>query len=288
MKFEIISLLLSSMFLLPAPGFAQKPSDDPITVQAQTPAQSQQPLHLTKPARRTVAFQSTLSAVKEFCGKHKDNASCKSDSTEYDAASKLVEKSPELQTYIETGVLPDKPIKFASLPAPYKLDANTARKSGMIEADSTADSASAAEARMDKACTYGLSMTAKDITNTMADCAKATNDWEDAIKAEGAVQNRAKAKAMSGSAMGDEYLISLTGTPGLPVTGTCSFAGKAESYDDVLPAEHLAKAGRGVLCSFVKKYVQGTLKMQIIQNGTVRNEAETEASYGVVTLDVDW
>jgi hypothetical protein len=56
----------------------------------------------------------------------------------------------------------------------------------------------------------------------------------------------------------------------------------------VLPAEHVAKEGKGVLCSFVKKYVQGTLKMQIIQNGVVRNEAETEASYGVITLDVDW
>jgi len=131
MKFVIISLLLSFVFLLPAAGFAQQPSDDPVTVQVQTPAQSQQTLHLTKPARRTVAFQSTLSAVKEFCGKHKDNASCKSDSTEYDAASKLIEKSPELQAYIETGVLPDKPIKLGSLPAPYKLEADTSGKSGM-------------------------------------------------------------------------------------------------------------------------------------------------------------
>jgi hypothetical protein len=71
------------------------------------------------------------------------------------------------------------------------------------------------------------------------------------------------------------------------VTGTCSFAGKAESYDDILPAQHVATAGRGVICSFVKKYVQGTLKMQIIQNGAVRGEAETQASYGVVSLTVD-
>jgi hypothetical protein len=122
----------------------------------------------------------------------------------------------------------------------------------------------------------------------MADCAKATNDWEDAMKGESEVQNRAKAKGTYGSITGGEYLVSLTGTAGLPVTGTCSFAGKAESYDDVLPAQHVATGGRGVLCSFVKKYVQGTLKMQIIQNGAVRNEAETEASYGVVTLEVDW
>jgi hypothetical protein len=61
-------------------------------------------------------------------------------------------------------------------------------------------------------------------------------------------------------------------------------------FDDVLPAQHIATAGTGVLCSlfFVKKYVEGTLKMQIIQNRTVRDEAETEASYGVVSLTVDW
>jgi hypothetical protein len=58
--------------------------------------------------------------------------------------------------------------------------------------------------------------------------------------------------------------------------------------DNAGPAEHAAAAARGVLCSFVKKYVQGTLKMQIIQNGAVRGEAETEPSYGVVSLTVDW
>ncbi len=113
MKIAIISLLFSPMFLLPAQSFAQQSSDNPVAAQA--PAQPH--------ARRTAAFQSTLSAVKEFCGKNTDNASCKSDSTEYDAASKLVEKSPELQAYIEKGVLPDKPVKFGSLPAPYKSNA---------------------------------------------------------------------------------------------------------------------------------------------------------------------
>jgi hypothetical protein len=133
-KIAIISLLLSSMFLLSARGLAQQSSDDPVAAQAQAAAQPRQPLHSTKPARRTAVFQSTLSAVKEFCGKNKDNAACKSYSTEYNAASKLVEKSPELQAYIETGLLPDKPIKFGSLPAPDKSDADTSDKSWMIEA----------------------------------------------------------------------------------------------------------------------------------------------------------
>jgi hypothetical protein len=107
------------------------------------------------------------------------------------------------------------------------------------------------------------------------------------MRAQAEAQNRARTDSMRGSIPGGDYLISLTGTPGLPVTGTCSFAGKSVSFDDVLPAQHRATAGRGIICSFVKKYVQGTLKMQIIQNGTVRDEAETEASYGVVSLTVD-
>jgi hypothetical protein len=70
---------------------------------------------------------------------------------------------------------------------------------------------------------------------------------------------------------------------------TSEIAGlKSVSFDDVLPAEHVAAPGRGVLCSFVKKNVQGTLKMQIIQNGAVRDQEETEASCGVVSLSVDW
>jgi hypothetical protein len=288
MKIAIVSFLLLSVVLLAGVGFAQQSTDDPVAGHAQAPAQPQQSVHLNQSARRIAAFQSALTAVKEFCGKYKENASCKSDSTEYDAASKLVEKSPELQVYIETAVLPEKPIKFSSLPPPYKLDASTSGKSSMTGVISPADFASVAEARMDKACTYGLSMTAKEITDSMADCAKATDDWEGAIKSEAAVQNRVKAEAIRGSVAGGDYLISLTGTPGLPVTGNCSFGAKWESYDDILPAEHAVAAGRGVICSFVKKYAQGTLKMQIIQNGTVRKEVETEASYGDVTLDVDW
>lgn len=49
----------------------------------------------------------------------------------YSATSKLVEKSPELQAYIETGVAPEKPVKFTSLPAPDKADVDTSDKSWM-------------------------------------------------------------------------------------------------------------------------------------------------------------
>jgi hypothetical protein len=277
-------------------------SNDLILAQAQAPAE-QRPAHLTGPMRRTIVFQSTLSAVKEFCDKKKDNPVCSSKSTEYDAASKIVEKSPELQAYINTGVLPDKQIKLGSIPALDKSDdalpdtswhygngapVSEAVSRALASQDAPPDSVAAAQARVDRACRHDLSMTVAEITTSMVDCNKAYSDLQNAISTRGAAQTRARAAAMRGSIPGNDYLISLTGTPGLPVTGTCSFAGKGESYDDILPAQHVATAGRGVLCSFVKKYVQGTLKIQIIQNGTVRDQAETEASYGTVSVTVDW
>jgi tetratricopeptide (TPR) repeat protein len=182
-------------------------------------------------------------------------------------------------------------------PKPSKMpgvdDAELARQSAVqkqriVETSSPADSVSAAQARVNKVCNYGLSMTPGEITNTMADCDQAENDLEGAMTAQGESQSRASAQGGGESENAADYVISLTGTAGLPVTGNCNFAGKYESYDDILPAEHVVPAGRGVLCSFVKKYVEGTLKMQIIQNGVVRNEGETEVSYGDVTLDVDW
>lgn len=149
------------------------------------------------------------------------------------------------------------------------------------------DSVAAAQARVDRVCKHDLSMTPAEITSSMVDCDKAYRDLENTMRMQAAPQRSSPGASRTSAGRGD-YLISLTGTPGLPVTGTCSFGGKSESYDDVLPAEHAVAAGRGVICSFVKKYVQGTLKMQISQNGTVRDQAETEASYGVVSLTVDW
>jgi hypothetical protein len=126
LKKTIISLLA----LLPLKAIAQQSGEAP-SIQVQLADKPQQPLHLTKPARRTVAFQATLSAVKEYCGKNAANAACKSDSTEYDAASKLVEKSTELQAYIESGIPPENPIKFVSLPAPDRSSIDASGKSWM-------------------------------------------------------------------------------------------------------------------------------------------------------------
>jgi|HubBroStandDraft_2_1064218.scaffolds.fasta_scaffold305462_1 hypothetical protein len=130
----ITCFLLSIILLLPASNFAQQSSDSPNPAGTEATGSAGQPLHSTKPARRNAAFQSTLSAVKDYCSKHKDNPACKSDSTMYNAASKLVEKNAELQAYIETGVLPDMPIKFDSLPPPDKSDPDTSDKSWMAPA----------------------------------------------------------------------------------------------------------------------------------------------------------
>lgn len=114
------------------------------------------------------------------------------------------------------------------------------------------DSVAAAQARVDRVCKHDLSMTPTQITSTMADCDRAYSDLENAMRAQDAAQRSSPGVGRASAGRGD-YLISLTGTPGLPVTGTCSFAGKSESYDDILPAQHVATAGRGVICSFVKK-----------------------------------
>jgi hypothetical protein len=159
----------------------------------------------------------------------------------------------------------------------------TVRKETVIEPSSSADSVAVAQERVDSTCKYDLSMAPSQITSTMADCDNAYRELENATKAQATT-----ARSVPGPATASDYVISLTGTPGLPVTGTCSFAGKSVSFDDVLPTEHVVAGGRGVLCSFVKKYVDGTLRMQIIQNGAVRDQAETTASYGTVSLTVDW
>jgi len=146
---------------------------------------------------------------------------------------------------------------------------------------SSANSVSSAKSRAEKACNYGTLATPAEVL----DCAKAEADLENSLRTQAATSNERSGQMPAGPG---DYVVSLTGTSGLPVTGTCSFAGKSVSFDDVLPAQHVVTAGRGVLCSFVKKYVQGTLKMQIVQNGAVRDQAETQASYGVVSLSVDW
>lgn len=157
------------------------------------------------------------------------------------------------------------------------------RKQMAIGSPSSVDAVAAAQARVDRACKYDLTMTPAQITSTMTDCDNAYGELESATKAQATTESKAGQAPTAG-----DYVVSLTGTSGLPVTGSCSFAGKSVSFDDVLPAEHVVAGGRGVLCSFVKKYVDGTLRMQIIQNGVVRDQAETTASYGVVSLTVDW
>lgn len=125
MKIAIISLLLSSMFLLPARGHAQQANDNPVAAQAPVQQRS-----IGELAREQKVLKAVRNSMKELCGgKMKDNAKCKlaASSKEYgeELVKKTVAENPDIQTYIKTGVLPDKPIKTGALPAPDKSEADT-------------------------------------------------------------------------------------------------------------------------------------------------------------------
>jgi hypothetical protein len=125
MKIGIISLLLSSMFLLPVRGHAQQSSDNPVAAQASVQQRS-----IGELAREQRALKAVRNSMKELCGgKMKDNAKCKlaASSKEYgdELVKKTVAENSEIQLYIKTGVLPDKPIKTGVLSAQDKSDADT-------------------------------------------------------------------------------------------------------------------------------------------------------------------
>jgi hypothetical protein len=125
MKNAIISLLLSSMFFLPARGLAQQWSNDPVAGQAPVQQWSMGEL-----AREQKVLKAVRSSLKELCsGEMKENAKCKlvASNQEYreELVKKTVAENPDIQTYIKTGVLPDKPIKTGGLLAPDKPDSDT-------------------------------------------------------------------------------------------------------------------------------------------------------------------
>jgi hypothetical protein len=228
----------------------------------------------TREARLRKAVEET---VNEMCSKADDP---KMQETYPKIQEKCKDKPALIQTAFESSL---KKLKEAKKNAEPPQEDKSWVNRALAAQSAPANSVSAAKDKADKLCRYGASASPTEVL----DCVKAEGELEKVLRTQAATQNQGSRSSQI-PAKPSNYVISLTGTNGLPVTGTCSFAGKAESYDDVLPAEHVVTAGRGAICSFVKKYVQGTLKMQIIQNGAVRNEAETEASYGVVTLDVDW
>jgi hypothetical protein len=125
MKTAIISLLLSSMFLLPAQGFAQQSSDDPAAAQAPVQQRS-----LAELAREQKVLIAVRNAAKALCsGKLKDDAKCKLAASNKEYSEELVRKTvaedPDIQSYIRTGVLPEKPVKIGGLLVPDKSDADT-------------------------------------------------------------------------------------------------------------------------------------------------------------------
>jgi hypothetical protein len=125
MKFAIILLLLSSMFLLPAQGFAQQSSNGPVPAQAPIQQKS-----LGELAREQRALTAVRNSLNELCGgKMKDDEKCKLAVSDKAYSEELIKKTVaenlDIQTYIKTGVLPDKPIKTGLLPAPDKSNADT-------------------------------------------------------------------------------------------------------------------------------------------------------------------
>jgi hypothetical protein len=240
--------------------------------------------------RMSAVFEVVRNAFKEFCGKNRNHATCKSDSAQEEAINKLVQTSPQLLAFINTGSIPDLCKKgHKEFCGESNGKPQTQR---VVETASPSDAASAAEARMDKACTYGLSMTARDITNTMADCAKATNDWEAALKAEAALKNRSKAEAMNQPAPSGAVVVRLTGTTGLPFSGDCVLSNRggttSKSFDDILPFQMTFENVDTVNCSFISKSdFRHDMELEILKNGNVVGESNTDAPYGLVSVARD-
>jgi hypothetical protein len=88
--------------------------------------------------------------------------------------------------------------------------------------------------------------------------------------------------------MESDLKISVTGTPGLKVSGHYAFvvAGAVPTplnVEGTLPVEYQGK-GLTALCLFRKTSVEGTLKVEIIRDGKVIAASETQAPQGFVSL----
>ena len=88
--------------------------------------------------------------------------------------------------------------------------------------------------------------------------------------------------------MESEFKISVTGTPGLKVSGHYAFVAtgevpKPQNVEGTLPVEYQGK-GLTALCLFRKTSGEGTLKVEIIRDGKVISASETQAPQGFVSL----
>ena len=88
--------------------------------------------------------------------------------------------------------------------------------------------------------------------------------------------------------MESDLKISVTGTPGLKVSGHYAFVAtgevpKPQNVEGTVPVEYQGK-GLTALCLFRKTSADGTLKVEIIRDGKVIAASETQVPQGFVSL----
>lgn len=83
-----------------------------------------------------------------------------------------------------------------------------------------------------------------------------------------------------------DYIIKVTGTPGVNFKGTYTMPGtsiKPVQSNGTVPAEYNGK-GITVVCVFRKTDAKGTLKVEIVKDKTVVDSSETSEPFGVVSM----
>ena len=185
-------------------------------------------------------------------------------------------------------------------PQPSKVpgidDAELARRAKIQKAleDAPRISISELQKRVDESCKRQslqdlATAPVAGIGDHMTACAKAYDDLTTALRVQGETQNRARTEVLNLPAPSGVVVVRLTGTSGLHFTGTCSFSNRggttSKSYDDVLPFQATADNVDTVNCSFISKSdFRHDMKLEILKDGRVIGESETDAPYGLVSV----
>jgi hypothetical protein len=185
-------------------------------------------------------------------------------------------------------------------PQPSKVpgidDAELARRAKIQEAFEEAPRISISELqrRVDEACKRQsladlATAPVSSIGDHMTACVKANDDLAAALRVQGETQAKARTEAMSKPAPSGVVVVRLTGTTGLPFTGNCGFSnragGNSRSYDDVLPFQVTVENVDSVNCSFSSKSdFRYDLKLEILKDGRIIGESDTNAPYGLVSV----
>jgi hypothetical protein len=185
-------------------------------------------------------------------------------------------------------------------PQPPKVpgidDAELARRAKMQKTfeDAPRISISELRARVNEDCkrqSLGDLATApvSDIGDHMTACVEANDDLATALRAQDETETKARTEAMNRPTPSGTVVVRLTGTAGLPFTGNCSFSSRvgtnSKSYEDVLPFQITGENVDTVNCSFISKSdFRHDLKLEILKDGKVIGESDTDAPYGVVSV----